>query len=312
MANKLTTRDGSAVSRFAFGAMQWGESASAADARATYEACRAAGINHFDTAHVYGDGASEQVVAELCGPERDTLYIATKVSYPGGNSRASILSSVEDSRVRLKMDQIDLLYLHRFDDDVPLEESFETLAKLQSDGVIRHIGVSNFAAWQLVKAQGIAGSFGTRIDMLQPMYNLVKRQVEVEILPASADQGIEVCSYSPLGGGLLTGKYARGETEGRFANSAMYRGRYDVDWMRGAAASLNDIAGELGTSAAVLAIAWLTRHAPDVRPILSARTAGQIGASIEGMSYALDDATYDRITALSPTPAPATDRLEEA
>ena len=312
MTDQLTCLDGSPVSRFAFGAMQWGGPSSDAEASATHAACRAAGINHFDTAHVYGDGASEAVVARLAGPAREGHYIATKVSYPDGNSRAVIARSFTESQARLQMDQIDLLYLHRFDDEVPLEESFEALASLQAAGKIRHIGVSNFSAWQLVKAQGVAARFGTRIDVIQPMYNLVKRQVEVEILPAAADQGIEVCSYSPLGGGLLTGKYARGETGGRFASSAMYRGRYDVDWMRDAAAQLVDLAEAAGTSPATLAVAWLARHAPTVRPILSARTAAQLADSLQGMTFALGDDLYQRITALSPTPPPATDRLEEA
>ena len=312
MARELTTLNGTAISRFAFGAMQWCGGSTDADAQATFDASRAAGINHFDTAHVYNDGASERILGGFARSERDALFIATKVSFKGGNSKSVILKSIDESRQRLGLDQVDLLYLHRWDEQAPLEESFETLAKLQSDGVARYIGVSNFAAWQVMKAQAIAGTFGTRIDFLQPMYNLVKRQVEVEILPMCTDQGIEVASYSPLAGGLLTGKYVGGQTDGRFATSEMYTKRYDVDWMRAAAAGLVEIAGETGTSAATLAIAWLSRHAPSVRPILSARTASQLSDSIAGISDALDDSTYARITALSLAPPPATDRLEEA
>ena len=209
MTKNITTLDGSPLSRFAFGAMQWAGGSTEKDSQATFEAARAAGINHFDTAHVYNDGASEIALGEFARPDRDALFIATKVSYSGGNSRAVILKSVDESRQRLGLDQVDLLYLHRWDETVPLEESFETLAELQSKGATRYIGVSNFAAWQVMKARAIAEKFGNRIDFLQPMYNLVKRQVEVEILPMCASEGIEVASYSPLAGGLADRKICK-------------------------------------------------------------------------------------------------------
>ncbi len=311
MTQDLTTPDKSTVSRFAFGTMQWGGGADESAARAMYSACREAGINHFDTAFVYTDGASETLLGKIAAPDRDQLFIASKVGYVGGAGREVIHRQFDQSRQRLGFDTLDLLYLHRWDNDTALEETFHTMAKLQSDGLIRHIGVSNYAAWQVMKAEAVAARFGTRIDFVQPMLNLVKRQAEVEILPMAAAEGIEVASYSPLGGGLLTGKYTADAASGRLATDKRYKARYGPAWMHEAAAGLARIAAREGLAPATLAIAWLARHAPQVRPILSARTADQLTASLDGMTLTLSDRLFEEISALSHDPAPATDRLEE-
>jgi len=312
MTPDLTTHDGTAVAPFAFGTMQFGGRADAADSRAMFDACRAAGIAHFDTAHVYTDGSSENLLGEFARPERDALFIATKAGYKGGASRDNILKTFDESRWRLGMDSVDLLYMHRWDDDTPLAETFETLADLQQRRLIRHIGVSNYAAWQVMKAQAVAAEMGTRIDVIQPMYNLVKRQAEVEILPMCASEGILPVPYSPLGGGLLTGKYASGANGGRLTEDERYAARYGLPYMQDAADGLVALAQELGTDPATLAVAWVAHHAARPVPILSARNAAQVAPSLTGMDYALDDDLYARLCALSPTPPPATDRLEEA
>ena len=279
---------------------------------AMFEACRAAGIAHFDTAHVYTDGSSETLLGEFARPERDALFIATKAGYKGGASRDNILKTFDESRWRLGMDSVDLLYMHRWDDDTPLAETFETLADLQQRRLIRHIGVSNYAAWQVMKAQAVAAEMGTRIDVIQPMYNLVKRQAEVEILPMCASEGILPVPYSPLGGGLLTGKYASGANGGRLTEDERYAARYGLPYMQEAADGLVALAQELGTDPATLAVAWVAHHAARPVPILSARNAAQLAPSLAGMDYSLDDDLYARLCALSPAPPPATDRLEEA
>ena len=307
----LLTRDGTALARLTFGTMQFGGRADAAESRAMYDAARAAGINHFDTAVRYAEGASETLLGPMVAPERDAIYLATKVAYAGGAGRDNILSQFDTCRRQLDLDSVDLLYLHRWDADTPLQETFETMARLQSDGAIRHIGVSNYAAWQVMKAQAVCATLGTQIDVMQPMYNLVKRQAEVEILPMAADQGIRICSYSPLGGGLLTGKYARGET-GRLSEDKMYAARYGRDWMHDAGAALADMADEIGTDAATLAVAWVAAHPTAPSPIVSARSVAQLTPSLAANAFQMTAGLYDRITALSPTPPPATDRLEEA
>lgn len=308
----LITRDGSAVPPFAFGTMQFGGTADPAASRALFDACRARGIRHFDTAHVYTDGASETLLGDCANSVRDALYIATKAGFLGGSSRRNIETTFEQSRQRLKMDAVDLLYLHRWDDDTPLEESFETLAELQAKGLIRHIGVSNFAAWQVMKAQAVAARFGTRIDVIQPMYNLVKRQAEVELLAMCASEDILPVPYSPLGGGLLTGKYAGDGATGRLLNDDRYAKRYGPATMHQSAADLTALAADLGTHPATLAVAWVAAHPAGPVPILSARSAQQLEPSLDGTEYSLDAALYDRISALSAAPPPATDRLEEA
>ncbi len=307
----LTLRSGAPVSRFAFGTMQFGGGADDAASQAMFDAARAAGIDHFDTAVRYADGASERLLGRFAAADRDGLYIATKVAYAGGAGRGNILSQFDDSRRQLGMDAVDLLYLHRFDPDTPLETSIETLAELQTAGRIRHIGLSNFAAWQVMKAQAIAARLGTRIDAIQPMYNLVKRQAEVELLPMAADQQLAVLPYSPLGGGLLTGKYARGEA-GRLSDNRMYSARYAPRWMHGSAAGLARLAVETGHDPATLAVAWVASHPARPMPIVSARSTAQLAPSLAALDLQLTPELRDRISALAPAPAPATDRLEEA
>ena len=225
MKHTLTSPNGTPASRLAFGTMQFGGRADAAASAAMFEACVAAGITHFDTAHVYTDGASETLLGGFLGTRRDDLILATKAAYDGGSGRDNILSSAETSRQRMQVDTLDVLYLHRFDPDTDMHESFEAFADLKKNGHIRHIGLSNFAAWQVVKAAGIAETFDLSVAVIQPMYNLVKRQAEVEILPMADDLGILVAPYSPLGGGLLTGKYTKGGS-GRLKEDGRYAARY--------------------------------------------------------------------------------------
>ena len=307
----LTTKSGASLAPAAYGCMQWGGTADAGAAEAMFDACLDAGITHFDTAHIYTEGRSETMLGPLVQNRRDDIYVATKVNYHHPLTATNIQTSLRESLRRMGLADLDLLYLHRFDPTTPMEDTFEGLAALQADGLIRHIGVSNFAAWQVMKAQGIAATFGTKIDVMQPMYNIVKRQIEVEILPMAADQDIQICAYSPLGGGLLTGKYAAG-AGGRLHDSDMYAKRYGPAWMHDAAEGLAQLANERGVPAATLAVAWLRRHAPKVHPILSARSVEQLGASLAGLTFAMDDDTYEAVTALAPTPPPATDRIEEA
>ncbi len=307
----LTLRSGKPTSRFAFGTMQFGSGADPTESQALYDAARAAGITHFDTAVRYSDGRSEELLGQFAASERDALYIATKVAYEGGAGRANICAQFDTCRRQLDMEAVDLLYLHRFDPETPLEESLETLAELRGAGLIRHVGLSNLAAWQVMKAQAIATRLGLRIDAIQPMYNLVKRQAEVELLPMAADQDIAVLPYSPLGGGLLTGKYAAGG-QGRLSFNDMYAARYAPVWMHDAATELAEIARELGTDAATLAVAWVASHPCAPMPIVSARAVEQLAPSLAALAFEMTPDLRARLSTLTPTPAPATDRLEEA
>lgn len=307
----LTAADGTPASKFSFGTMQFGGKAGKGESQRLYEASRAAGLNFFDTAYVYTNGLSEQFLGEFAAAERDGLIIATKCASVGGSTASNIRSQLDESRKRLKMDMIDVFYLHQWDNDTPLEETFSTLAELHSDGLFRYLGVSNFSAWQTMKAANVAERNGIHIDILQPMYNLVKRQVEVEILPMALSEGFNVAPYSPLGGGLLTGKYSSGQ-KGRITDDSMYKARYGTDWMHETASRLSGIAANLGVSPATLAVAWVARNPSVTHPIISARSVQQLAPSLDAISYTLSDDLYDLISAASRTPAPATDRSEEA
>lgn len=291
--------------------MQFGGVADADDSRAMYDACRGAGVNFFDTAYLYTDGASETLLSGFVGAEREKLIIATKAGYTGGSGRENIMSQFATSQARLSIDAVDILYLHRWDPDTDLEETFETLTELQQSGRIRYIGVSNFAAWQVMKAQAVADRLGTRIDILQPMYSLVKRQAEVEIFPMALSEGMGIASYSPLGGGLLTGKYQSGGT-GRLSSDERYAARYGQGWMHHTAEALSEVAADMAMHPATLAVAWAAHHPALTAPIISARNTDQLAPSLAASDVTLSDEDYERLESLSQRPAPATDRLEES
>ncbi|MEE4189660.1 MAG: aldo/keto reductase [Roseobacter sp.] len=310
MKKYLQSPDNTPASPLTFGTMQFGDRADAKASREMYDACRAAGVTHFDTANVYTDGQSELLLGQFARTDRDSLLIATKVGYTGGAGRRNMVDSFEVSRRRLDMEMVDILYLHRFDPDTDLHETMETFAELKTAGQIRYVGLSNFAAWQVMKAIAVAATFDLAVDILQPMYSLVKRQAEVEILPMCADQNVACAPYSPLGGGLLTGKYAQGET-GRLSEDARYAARYGLDWMHEAANRLTGVAAEVATDPATLAVAWAAAHETGPMPIISARSAAQLEPSLAALDYRMSPELYARLSALSPTPPPATDRIEE-
>ena len=302
-----------AASSLCFGTMQFGAGATPKDSAAMYAACRDAGINFFDTAYVYTQGRSEEILGTLIAKEREDIILVTKAGAEGGCSAKNMRTQLEASLTRLNQDYTDIFFLHRFDDEVPLEQSFAELAALKEQGKFYHLGVSNFAAWQVMKAQGIANLHGyPAIEILQPMYNLVKRQAEVEILPMAAAEELAVISYSPLGGGLLTGKYRGGiAAEGRFSWDQKYATRYGQDWMHQAANQLFEIAAEVGTAPAALAVAWVAKNPAITAPIISARNIEQLAPSLAATEIHLEESVYARLNALVPTPPPATDRLEE-
>lgn len=306
----LISLDGTPALRFAFGAMQFGENADDAAARAMFDACIDAGITHFDTANLYTGGASEKILGRLVAPLRNRLIIATKIGYDAPDTVAALRAQFDTSRARMGLDAVDVLYLHRFNPNLAMNAQIELLAELQATGQTRYLALSNFAAWQVMKAQSIAHGLGTRFDVIQPMYSLVKRQAEVELLPMCASEGILAATYSPLGGGLLTGKYAKGGT-GRLSEDHRYAARYSLDWMHRAAEALPEISQDVNMHPATLAVAWVASHPARPAPILSARSLEQLQPSLDALSFDMTAELRDRLTALTPTPAPATDRIEE-
>ena len=171
-ATPLTTKSGKPASRFSFGTMQFGGKADERQSREMYEASRAAGINFFDTAYVYTQGRAEALLGQFANHEPEDLLIATKCASVGGSGAANIRSQLEESRQRLAMDTVDIFYLHKWDDTTPLEESLTALAELRAAGLFRYIGVSNFSAWQTMKAACVAEKLGvqTRRKNVTSMY----------------------------------------------------------------------------------------------------------------------------------------------
>lgn len=301
---------GIVASELCFGCMQFGGNADAAASAALYAACREAGVDFFDNAWVYNEGRAEEILGPLIAGEREKVVVTSKVAYQGGAGPQNIRAQAEESLRRMSTDYVDVLFLHVFNDE-PLEASFEELAKLKSEGKLRAIGVSNFAAWQVMKADKVAAQFDLRIDMIQPMYSLVKRTAEIEILPMAEDQGISVIPYSPLGGGILTGKYAGGAS-GRLTEVSYYTRRYGSDWTHEAANAFAELAREKGVHPATLAVAWVAAHSGVSAPIISARSVEQLEPSLAAHDFELSDELYAEVTALTPTPPPPTDRTEGA
>ena len=304
-------------SSLCFGTMQFGEGANEKDSQEMYEACRESGINFFDTAFVYTGGKSELILGDLIKEERDKIILVTKAGSVGGSSGQNIRSQLEQSLKRLKQDYVDIFFLHHWDENIPLEETFEALQKLKEEKKFFQLGVSNFSAWQVIKAELIAqeNKFPS-IDILQPMYNLVKRQAEVEILPMAKSENIGVISYSPLGGGLLTGKYNIDNTSnknslGRLHDNSKYKKRYGQNWMYNAAIALQKLASEFNYDPIALAVAWVSHNDAITAPIISARNLKQLKPSLDSIKISLDEDAYKLISNISPTPPPATDRLEE-
>ena len=307
----METISGQPVSRFSFGTMQFGAKADKAASAAMFTACREAGINFFDSAYVYTGGISEEILGGLIADAREDVFIATKFGDKKTATADVLHREFAESRRRLGQETVDLLYVHQPDLVTPIEETLAAVAEYVHAGAVRYVGISNFSAWSTMKARQVARDLGIDVTFLQPMYNLVKRQAEVEILPMAISEGFYVCPYSPLGGGLLTGKYAEGQG-GRLKDDNMYTVRYGVDWMYQTATDLAALGSEIGVSPATLAVAWVARHPGVWGPIISARSMEQLQPSLDAMGLEMDDALYARLSALSPTPPPANDRLEEA
>ena len=224
------------------------------------------------------------------------------------------MSAVHESLRRLKTDYIDIYFLHRFDDFTPIEETLRAMDDLVSSGKILYLGASNFAAWQVAKALGVSEKNGwSRFECIQPMYNLVKRQAEVEILPMALSEEVSVISYSPLGGGLLSGKYGvnKQPKDGRLIENKMYAERYSDPNMYQIAENLILLAKEQNCSPISLAIAWVASHPAITAPIIGGRNAEQLEPSLKSLDISMNEELHNLISRLSPEPPLATDRNEE-
>ena len=309
------------ISPLCLGTMPFGGDADRETAAAMFRRCRELGINAFDCANVYEDGRSEEILGELIADCRDEVVITTKAYFPTGEgpnergaSRYHLVRAVENSLRRLDTDRVDVLFVHRFDEKTGLHETLRALDDLVRQGKVLYLGASNFAAWQVMKALGLQRAEGwSPFHVLQPMYNLAKRQAEVELLPMARSEGLGVLSYSPLGGGLLTGKYGVDQRpeEGRLVNNQMYQTRYGARQHYEVAERFSTFARDHGYDPVALAVAWVAHHPALTAPIIGGRTVEQITDSLGALDIDMTDALYNELSALAPTPPPATDRTEE-
>ncbi|MCJ7679332.1 MAG: aldo/keto reductase [Candidatus Aminicenantes bacterium] len=321
MEYKYFGRTGVKISPLCFGTMSFGGDADKATSAEMYRLCRDSGINIFDCANVYQAGTAEEYLGEFIRDERQDIFITSKVYFPtgkgvndGGSTRKHIRHALEDSLRRLGTDYIDIYFLHRFDDNAPLEETLSVLNDLVHQGKILYAGVSNFSAWQTQKSVDLAAQHGySGIQCVQPMYNLVKRQAEIEIFPQAQNEGLAVFPYSPLGGGLLTGKYSSSNSpdQGRLLTNARYKTRYGVSWMEETAARYKEFAESEGLNPVSLAIAWVASHPAVTAPIIGARNTNQLRDCLKALEIDMGGGLRERMSALSPEPPPSTDRNEE-
>ncbi len=321
MEHRLLGNTGLRVSELCFGTMSFGDVADETTSAALYRCAREAGIDFFDCANVYSAGRAEEILGRLVSGERSRVVLTTKVGFPMGQdpndrglSRRHILASLDASLRRLGTDRVEVLFVHTFDPSTPIGETLRALDLVVHQGKALHIGVSNWAAWQIATALGISRSEAlTGFSCIQPMYNLVKRQAEVEILALARAENLGVVTYSPLGGGLLSGKYGGGRkpAHGRLVDNRMYAARYGEKAYCDAAEALTMLAREVGVHPVTLAVAWVKAHPAVTAPIVGARDVEQLEPSLAAAELAMSGELYARISALVPTPPPATDRTEE-
>jgi aryl-alcohol dehydrogenase-like predicted oxidoreductase len=319
MKTRSLGRTGIQVSQLCMGTMAFGGDADEAESAKMYRAAREAGINHFDTADQYTKGRSEEILGGLIARERDNLVIATKCFNPTGDdvnargaSRRHVTRAVEASLKRLRTDRVELLYLHHYDHNTPLEEHMRALEDVVRSGKALYGAVSNYAAWQTQAALGYQQRGGwAPLAALQPMYSLVKRQAEVELLPMAQANGLAVFPYSPAGGGLLSGRYTKPGAQGRHTTNKMYGVRYGEPWLHETAAKFTEFCQKRNLHPISAAVAWVASHPAVTAPIIGARSAEQLRASLDSVKIDMTAELRAEITALSRPPAAATDRTEE-
>ncbi|NNK58540.1 MAG: aldo/keto reductase [Desulfofustis sp.] len=314
-------KTGVKVSRLCFGTMSFGAEADEEMSTRLFHRCREAGINFFDCADVYSNGVAEEILGRLMADCRDEIVLTTKVHGAMGEdvntrglSRRYIVCAVEESLRRLKTDRIDVYYAHRFDAETDLEQTLYAFDDLVRTGKILYLAVSNWAAYQIATALGISRKEKiSEIVCMQPMYNLVKRQAEVELLPLAEQENLAVTPYSPLGGGLLTGKYGVGRKpeKGRLVDVGFYSKRYSLEQYYQTADNLCAHARERGVNPATLGVAWVMTHPAVTAPIIGARNLEQLETSLAAAELDMTPEWRAEISCLSPAPAVATDRLEE-
>jgi aryl-alcohol dehydrogenase-like predicted oxidoreductase len=283
-----------------------------AGAKRQVDMCLDAGINLFDTANIYSGGESEEILGEAISGRRDDLLLATKVRMPVGEgpndtglSRHHIIRQCEESLRRLGTDYIDLYQVHEWDGLTPLEETLEALDTLVRSGRVRYVGSSNYSGWQLMKALGISERLGLQRYVSQQIhYTLQAREAEYELVPLAIDQECSILGWSPLAGGLLSGKYRRDKdaSEGRHVEGWDEPPVYDTDKLYDTIDVLVEIADDRGVSAAQVALSWLLGRAGVASVIIGARTDEQLADNLKAAELELSEEDRRRLDEVSALP----------
>ena len=283
------------------------------EARRQVDLCLEAGVNLIDTADVYSDGLAEEILGQVLHGRRDEVLVATKVRMamgPGPNdaglSRHHILSGCEASLRRLGTDHIDLYQVHEWDGETPLEETLEALDLLVQAGKVRYVGASNYAGWQLMKALGTAERTGLpRFASEQIYYSLQARDAEYELIPAAVDQGLGVLVWSPLAGGLLSGKYRRDRRPSAGSRQLTDWNEppvYDQEMLYDTVEVLLAIGARRGVSAAQVALAYLLGKPAVTSVVIGARTTEQLTDNLAAADLVLSPEERDQLDKASAPP----------
>ena len=303
------------VSELCLGAMTFGREADEATSRKMLDRFLEAGGNFVDTADVYSQGISEEITGRALGSNRDQVVLATKVRFPMGEgtndvgaSRRHIRLGVEASLRRLGTEWIDLYQIHCWDARTPLEETVSTLDDLVHEGKVAYVGASNYTAWQLMKALGVAALHDwTPFAALQPEYSLITRDIERELLPLCRNEGLAVLPWSPLAGGILTGKYQKdadlqqGTRGGDTEEPITFTYRLD-DRAWSIVEAVRKVAEEIGKTPAQVALNWVTYRPGVTSPIIGARNLDQLEDNLGAIGWRLDDEHWKALTWASAFP----------
>jgi aryl-alcohol dehydrogenase-like predicted oxidoreductase len=292
----------------------WGNT-DIAEAKRLIDICLDAGVNLYDTADVYSDGASESILGAALKGRREQAIISTKITLRAGDgpndigaSRHHLVSGVERALKRLGTDYIDLLQLHHFDAMTPVESVMSTLDDLVRAGKVRYLGASNFSGWQLMKSQAVADRYGySRFVANQTYYSLIGRDYEWELMPLGLDQGVGAVVWSPLGWGRLTGKIRRGQPlppGSRLHDTASFAPPVDEERLYRVVDALDAIATETGKSIPQVALNWLLQRPTVSTVLIGARNEQQLRQNLDAVGWNLSSEQVEKLDVASAVTPP--------
>ncbi|MCY4403648.1 MAG: aldo/keto reductase [Candidatus Poribacteria bacterium] len=312
-------KSGLKVSEICLGTMTFGHGADEIESERMVHLAWDAGVNFFDTANSYAEGESERILGKALKGRRRDAVVATKFFNPmgagpndSGMSRVHIMQAIDDSLKRLQMDYVDIYYIHHVDTQTPLEEMLRALDDLVHQGKVRYIACSNYQAWRLSEALGISETNNlAQFVCYQPLYNLVVRDIEQELVPLCEHKGLGIVVWSPLAGGFLTGKYKPGErsqTGSRSEEGWAFPQRYFAENSDETLQILLEVSDELGHIPARVALRWVLERPIITSAIVGARHTAHLEDNLGAAGWKLEGAALDRLNEVSYLP----DRYPEA